>query len=227
MNSREKILAVVRENQPVYVELPELRAGAATDEPFAVEKASDQEDPSQEFAAILTAIGGSSYIVGGFGELITIIKEKFAGVKRILSNCDELAGIVIGRREGGATGCETAMEVNGAHIEVNGRYDDPHSLADTDLAILRARFGVAENAAVWMTEEDMMERALPFICQHLAVIIDKKEIVATMHDAYQRIGDAQYGFGVFIAGPSKTADIEQSLVLGAHGPVSMTVFIVE
>ena len=105
--------------------------------------------------------------------------------------------------------------------------EDPHELADTDLAILRAHFGVAENAAVWMTEECMIERALPFICQHLAVLIDKKDIVGTMQEAYERLGVAAYGFGVFIAGPSKTADIEQSLVLGAHGPVSMTVFVAD
>jgi len=48
-----------------------------------------------------------------------------------------------------------------------------------------------------------------------------------MHHAYDRIGDADYGFGLFLAGPSKTADIEQSLVLGAHGSRSMTVFLVE
>ncbi|MNW08326.1 Lactate utilization protein C [compost metagenome] len=46
-----------------------------------------------------------------------------------------------------------------------------------------------------------------------------------MHEAYQKIADSVYGFGTFIAGPSKTADIEQSLVLGAHGPKNMTVFI--
>ena len=73
----------------------------------------------------------------------------------------------------------------------------------------------------------MIERALPFIAQNLALVIHKKDVVATMHAAYERIGDADYGFGTFIAGPSKTADIEQSLVLGAHGPRSMTVFLVD
>jgi len=72
----------------------------------------------------------------------------------------------------------------------------------------------------------MHNRLLPFICQHLILIIEKKNIVATMHQAYQKIDIAREGFGVFIAGPSKTADIEQSLVIGAHGPRSLTVYLV-
>ena len=102
-----------------------------------------------------------------------------------------------------------------------------HSLKDVDVAIIQASFGVAENGAVWVTEEDLKIRVLPFICEHLIALLPAKDIVPTMHEAYERIGAADYHFGVFIAGPSKTADIEQSLVLGAHGPKSMTVLLVD
>lgn len=102
-----------------------------------------------------------------------------------------------------------------------------HSLQDVDVSIIEVQFGVAENGAVWVTEEDLKIRVLPFICEHLVAIVNAKDIVPTMHEAYERIGLADYRFGVFIAGPSKTADIEQSLVLGAHGPKSMTVLMRE
>ena len=101
-----------------------------------------------------------------------------------------------------------------------------HSLQDVDVAIIEAQFGVAENGAVWVTEEDLKVRVLPFICEHLVAVVKANDIVPTMHEAYERISGADYGFGVFIAGPSKTADIEQSLVLGAHGPKSMTILVV-
>lgn len=101
---------------------------------------------------------------------------------------------------------------------------DNHLLADVDLMILPVHFAVAENGACWVNDELYQERLMPFIAQHLAFVVKKEDVVATMHHAYQIIADKKYDFGAFIAGPSKTADIEQSLVLGAHGPRSLKVF---
>jgi L-lactate dehydrogenase complex protein LldG len=99
--------------------------------------------------------------------------------------------------------------------------DDAHQLADLDVAIISGQFGVAENAAIWLEERDMGLRALPFITEHLVIVLEKDQLVSNMHEAYERIGKGASGFGLFIAGPSKTADIEQSLVIGAHGAKSL------
>lgn len=102
---------------------------------------------------------------------------------------------------------------------------DKHDLQDVEAAVIKAHFGVAENGAVWVTDELLVQQVVPFITQHLLVILNEESIVPAMHQAYQRIGNLDYNYGAFIAGPSKTADIEQSLVLGAHGPRTMTVFL--
>jgi len=100
---------------------------------------------------------------------------------------------------------------------------DGLSLADVEVLEIDGEFGVAENGAIWLTEEAFPHRVAPFICQHL--VINVSEIVPNMHVAYARLGGVKSGFGLFLAGPSKTADIEQSLVIGAHGARSLTVVI--
>jgi len=95
---------------------------------------------------------------------------------------------------------------------------DVHELKDIDLAIVKGNFAVAENGAIWMKNEDNRHRALYFIAQNIVIVIDENELLNNMHEAYERIDFENSGYGVFISGPSKTADIEQSLVIGAHGP---------
>jgi L-lactate dehydrogenase complex protein LldG len=104
--------------------------------------------------------------------------------------------------------------------------DDPHQLETIDVAILSGAFGVAENGAIWVTSAGVKHRALYIIVQHLVLVIPAAEIVQTMHQAYARIELGRTDWGAFISGPSKTADIEQSLVVGAHGPRSLNVFCV-
>ncbi|MEI6947645.1 LUD domain-containing protein [Paraflavisolibacter sp. H34] len=159
----------------------------------------------QRFKTVLETIGGTGtvHLVPGIEEVLAGVEKLFPGAKRVVS-------------------AVTSIE---RHYVADYSNVKHHSLHDVDVVILGAQFGVAENGAVWVTEKDTKIRVLPFIGEHLVVLLDARKIVPTMHHAYEIIGQADYGFGAFIAGPSKTADIEQSLVLGAHGPKSMNVFV--
>lgn len=99
----------------------------------------------------------------------------------------------------------------------------PHDLEDLDILILETNLAVAENGAIWLDDTKMPMRVLPFITKHLVIVLQEKDLLGYMHEAYDKIKD--FGYGVFISGPSKTADIEQSLVIGAHGALSLTVYI--
>jgi len=101
---------------------------------------------------------------------------------------------------------------------------DPHDLKNVDMAIVESELGVAENGAMWFPETALPHRVLPFITTELWVVIKASDLVENMHVAYTK-NELASGYGVFIAGPSKTADIEQSLVIGAHGAKAMTVVV--
>jgi L-lactate dehydrogenase complex protein LldG len=164
----------------------------------------DSNNLTEKFTTTLTGIGGTIHTINSHEEIKAHISKTVNPNTRIITNI---------------TALDSIAEVLTGH---------PGSLQDVELAIIKAHFGVAENGAVWITEDAVNgHRVLPFICQHLAVVLRAEDIVADMHKAYDKIGDEAYGFGTFIAGPSKTADIEQSLVLGAHGARSMTVFLMK
>jgi L-lactate dehydrogenase complex protein LldG len=194
--SREKILAAVKSNQFTQTELPDLEVLNTL--------SAKNETLVQQYTAIASAGGSFVYEVPDLEAVKAILHKEFKPGVKIISGIRELDDYTF------------AGDVT---------HELSHSFADVELTILSSNLGVAENGALWLTETDMNVRVLPFISQHLAVIISKSNLVPTMAQAYVQIGDADYGYGAFISGPSKTADIEQSLVIGAHGPRSLSVFI--
>ena len=165
----------------------------------------DETDAVQKYIEVFNSIGGTATLVNDMEMVKAAISQKFGTDKRIVTTLPSLSDIA----------------------EMISPDNDPHTYENVELAVLTAHMIVAENGAVWFTEEVMGQRIIPYICQHLAVVMNVENIVPTLHEAYERIGTGEYGFGGFISGPSKTADIEQALVLGAHGPLTMTVFIVQ
>jgi L-lactate dehydrogenase complex protein LldG len=163
-------------------------------------------DPIAQFASVLEMIGGRCVRV--------------PNVEAINPELEALPDYAAAK--------QTVSRVSGAGTSTVGleAITDPHMLEDVDFALLPGEFAVAENAAVWVHDRGLKHRVIYFLCQHLAFVVRAVDVVHNMHQAYERLTFTEPGFGAFIAGPSKTADIEQSLVIGAHGPRSLTVFVV-
>jgi L-lactate dehydrogenase complex protein LldG len=165
------------------------------------------DDPHAQFHEVLASVGGTSRRVADRQVLLLELSqlEGFRHAKKIYSN---IPGVWQ------------------ANVDLDA-VEGPHDLADVDFALIRGQLAVAENGAVWVTDEQLAHRAILFLPRHLGLVVPANQVVHNMHEAYTRISFEQPRFGLFISGPSKTADIEQSLVIGAHGPRSLTVFLLE
>ena len=168
-------------------------------------KAITYADPLVQFIAMSESVGGHVIEVKGGRTVDSIIQEIYPDAKEIASNLPE---VTIATRNPDTVG--RARDLNG-----------------TDVGVIRGMFGVAENGCIWIPQT-MKEKAVIFISEYLVIFIDRQSIVDNMHQAYARISmDPKYNFGTFISGPSKTADIEQALVMGAQAARGVTVVILQ
>jgi len=155
------------------------------------------------FMTMVELVAGTCIQRTAGDDLSAVLRSHFPDAQRIVSTVDE------GPQSTFTVTTDTA----------------PADLVRVQVAIIRGRFGVAENAAVWVDEADLPHRALPFVAEHLVVLLAPDMLVTDMHAAYAALAGQRPGYGVFISGPSKTADIEQSLVIGAQGPRSLLVLV--
>jgi L-lactate dehydrogenase complex protein LldG len=167
-------------------------------------KAITYPNPLVQFAKMSEMVGGQVIEVDPGRDINVLIRELFPDAKEIASNLPE---ITIATRNPDTVG--RARDLNG-----------------TDVGVIRGKFGVAENACIWIPQT-MKEKAVMFISENLVILLPKSQIVNNMHEAYKRIEfDKEYdGYGTFISGPSKTADIAQVLVMGAQAARSATILL--
>ena len=159
-------------------------------------------DPLAQFISMTETVGGKVVEMQPGKDINELVRELYPEAKEIASNLPE---VTIATRNPDTCG-------------------SPQALNGTDVGIIRGVFGVAENACVWIPQA-MVEKAVCFISENLIILLKKSEIVNNMHEAYRRIEMNDYGYGTFISGPSKTADIAQVLVMGAQAARSATVVL--
>ncbi|MDY7020789.1 MAG: LUD domain-containing protein [Cyanobacteriota bacterium] len=160
------------------------------------------ENLISQFQTQLKRMGGQSFQISNPEDIQAKIYELYPSTKIICSTLSELSG--------------------NKPIQPDTQ---PQELANVDIGIVRGEFGVAENGAVWLTQNNLVVNALGFLSQHLVVLLDSNQLVCDMHQAYERIQLVDTSYGVFMAGPSATGDVEAVIIQGAQGVRSLTVFL--
>jgi L-lactate dehydrogenase complex protein LldG len=159
----------------------------------------------EEFKEKAKVVGGTIKELASSETLEDVIKKQYPNAKEIVDCSKELTSL---------TTISISEETN------------PKDLQNIDLAIIQGEFGVAENGSVWISENSFPVRVLPFITNDLVIVLEKEKICQHMHEGFKLISDRERTFGVFISGPSKTADIEQCLVVGAQGAMTLSIILV-
>ena len=158
-------------------------------------------------ASLLAAFKNNLHRMGGVfldppagGDPLLPVRAKIADAKTVCSTVPEISG-----------NCDIAA------------VEHPEDLADVDVAIVRASFGVAETGSVLLTDADLRVNAVAYLAQHLIVLLDPADLVVNLHHAYRRPDFRERHYASFHTGPSATADIEGVLIHGAQGVRSLSV----
>ena len=167
-------------------------------------KGVEYADPVEQFRRMSETVGGKVVSLGEGEDVNMLIKRLYPEAKVFASNLPEI----------------TLAQLNPDTVASAGE------LNGTDVGIIRGETGVAENGCVWIPQT-MKERAVCFISEYLVILLSRNAIVSNMHKAYRRIRFTDYGYGCFISGPSKTADIAQALVMGAQAARGVTVVLTD
>jgi L-lactate dehydrogenase complex protein LldG len=157
----------------------------------------------EDFKAAVMRMGGKFADAPADGDLDTLVGRLFPDAKVI---------------------CSATPEVEGNRPL--DRAQSPAELSNVDVGVVRARYGVAETGSLWLTEKEFKVNALGFLAQHLVVLLDPARILENLHHAYRERAQFDTGYGVFMTGPSATADIEGVLIHGAQGIRTLTVVLV-
>lgn len=221
--ARDRVLGAVRRA---------LKAdGAAADRKAAVEsRIAGRSRGPQPARALLPARGRV--------DLFQAMAEEVAATVTRVSEADEVPAAVASYLKGENLPAKLRMAPD-ADLEALPWGSQPllqvecgRAEAADEVAVTRAFAGVAETGSLMLLSGPEGPTTLNFLPENNVVVLDAAAVVGFYEDAWERVR-ARYGAGTmprtvnFITGPSRTADIEQTIQLGAHGPRRLHIVLVE
>ena len=197
MNARETILANIRRSTTV------LENGISPGIPVKVPSPRFSENMpaslADRFVHMLGRVHGTVAKVKDFSQVPTEVTQ-------YLGRSGGFSKVVIAPQP-------KLRSIDWAGLQVDFRA----ALKDDETSVTLAFAGIAETGTIAMVSSSTSPTTLNFLPQINIVVLEQSRIVLTLEDLWPLIPSQPRAIN-FITGPSKTADIEQTIVYGAHGP---------
>lgn len=94
-----------------------------------------------------------------------------------------------------------------------------------DVCVLRSPMGVAETGSILLSDIELQVNTIAFLAHDLVVLLDPKQVVANIHDAYEHPYFKLRPYSVLMTGPSGSGDISGITVHPAQGVKTLTVLL--
>ena len=212
-SARDAILASVRENLRGAHKSNVERAGPTPGAPVGL------DTPADRLARFVEVLEG----VGGYCTVVRDEADAEAALRRIAAD--------LGAREVAVSDAPIARNVAAGlgDATVFDGWSDRERLLACDLGVTGAQWGIAETGTLVLDSEAEKHRLVSLVPPVHVAILDTDRILGTLGDALSTArGDDPDPIPralTFITGPSRTADIELTLVVGVHGPKELHVIL--
>jgi len=207
--SREKVLKSIRDALVNPMHLP----GEREDYTTRIYKRENDEFTDVLFAQALSEVNGGFIYNSDIRELIVNLRALL--LSRQISNLfcfdDELKNLL-----------------DEAGIEY---FDDDEQYRSCEAAVTKCEFLVARLGSVMVSSaQGWGRKGIAYAPVHI-IIAERNQLVYDIHDALQALKEKYPemlpSMVTLVTGPSRTADIEKTLVMGAHGPEELYVFLLD
>jgi L-lactate dehydrogenase complex protein LldG len=121
----------------------------------------------------------------------------------------------------------TAAAASGAHVH---RDVDPAEVVrgrnEEEVGVSRAAYGLADTGSVVLSSSPDEPRARSLLPPVHVTLLETVRILPGLPELFRELGGELPSALAIVTGPSRTADIEQKLVLGAHGPGEVHIVLI-
>src|ERR1700678_655642 len=193
--SKNTILDAVRANQPAAQPMPTIPH-------FHTNKSADLVAAFRESIARMAGVVVTDVLKDDVPDLDSFLRAKFPDAKVICSAIPEYAG--------------TIKPASFNH------WSEPSTI---DVCILRSPMGVAETGSILLSDFELQVNTIAFLAHDLVVLLDPKQIIANIHDAYEHPHFKQRHYSVLMTGPSGSGDIGGVVVHPAQAAKTLTVLL--